>query len=46
MSLVYARTEPLGFPILLLLMFSGYLGMFLAPMVRTSFNVIGSVFRF
>ena len=46
MSLVYARTEPLGFPILLLLMFSGYLGMILSPMVRTSFNVIGSVFRF
>jgi Zn-dependent protease len=46
MSLVYARTEPLGFPILLLLMFSGALGMILAPMVRTSFSVIGSVFRF
>jgi Zn-dependent protease len=45
-SLVYARTEPLGFPILLLLMFSGLLGMILAPMVRTSFSVIGSVFRF
>ena len=35
-----------GFPILLLLMFSGYLGVILAPMVRTSFSVIGTVFRF
>jgi Zn-dependent protease len=45
-SLAYARTEPLGFPILLVLMFSGLLGMILGPMVRTSFSVIGSVFRF
>ena len=46
MSLQYSRTEPWGFPILLLLMFSGYLGVILAPMLRTSFNVIGSVFGF
>jgi Zn-dependent protease len=46
MSLQYSRLEPLGFPILLLLMFSGYLGVILAPMVRTSFSVIGTVFRF
>jgi Zn-dependent protease len=42
----YSRLEPWGFPILLLLMFSGYLGVILAPMVRTSFSVIGTVFRF
>jgi Zn-dependent protease len=46
MSGQYSRLEPWGFPILLLLMFSGYLGMILSPMVRTSFSVIGSVFRF
>ena len=46
MSLQYSRLEPWGFPILLLLMFSGYLGVFLGPMVKTSFNVIGTVFRF
>jgi Zn-dependent protease len=46
MSGQYSRLEPWGFPILLLLMFSGYLGTILSPMVRTSFNVIGTVFRF
>jgi Zn-dependent protease len=46
MSWQYSRLEPWGFPILLLLMFSGYLGTILSPMVRTSFSVIGSVFRF
>ena len=42
----YAKLEPWGFPILLLLMFTGYLGVILAPMIRTSFNIIGTVFRF
>ncbi len=42
----YSKLEPWGFPILLLLMFSGYLGVILGPMVKTSFNVIGAVFRF
>jgi len=46
MSWQYAKTEPWGFPILLLLMFSGLLGVLLAPMVKTSFRVIGAVFRF
>ncbi len=46
MSMQYSRLEPWGFPILLLLMFSGYLGIFLGPMVKTSFSVIGTVFRF
>ena len=46
MSWQYAKLEPWGFPILLLLMFSGYLGVILGPMVRTSFSVIGTVFRF
>ena len=41
----YARLEPWGFPILLLLMFTGDLGVFLGPLVRTSFNVIGTLFR-
>ena len=46
MSWQYAKTEPWGFPILLLLMFSGLLGVLLAPMVKTSFRVIVAVFRF
>jgi len=46
MSWQYAKLEPWGFPILLLLMFTGYLGVILGPMIRTSFNIIGTVFRF
>ncbi len=46
MSWQYSKLEPWGFPILLLLMFSGYLGLLLGPMVKTSFRVIGAVFRF
>ncbi len=41
----YARLEPWGFPILLLLLFTGYLGFLLGPMVRASFMVIGTVFQ-
>jgi Zn-dependent protease len=41
----YARLEPWGFPILLLLLFTGYLGFLLGPMVQASFQVIGSVFQ-
>ena len=46
MSWQYAKLEPWGFPILLLLMFTGYLGVILGPMIRASFNIIGTVFRF
>jgi Zn-dependent protease len=42
----YSRLEPWGFPILLVLMFSGALGVLLGPMVRGSFDAIGSLFRF
>src|SRR6185369_6593853 len=45
MSWQYSRSEPWGFPILLVLMATGYLGVILGPMVRTSFAVIGKVFR-
>jgi len=41
----YARLEPWGFPILLLLLFSGYLGLLLRPMVSASFHMIGTVFQ-
>jgi Zn-dependent protease len=41
----YARLEPWGFPILLLLLFSGYLGVLLRPMVDASFQLIGTVFQ-
>jgi len=46
MSWQYAKLEPWGLPILLLLMFSGYLGVILGPMLNTSFSVIGAIFRF
>jgi len=41
----YARLEPWGFPILLLLLFTGYLGFLLGPMVQASFLFIGAVFQ-
>jgi len=45
MAWQYARLEPWGFPILLLLLFSGYLGVLLRPMVNVSFQMIGTVFQ-
>ena len=45
MAWQYARLEPWGFPILLLLLFSGYLGVLLRPMVSASFQMIGTVFQ-
>jgi len=45
MAWQFARLEPWGFPILLLLLFSGYLGVLLRPMVNASFQVIGTVFQ-
>lgn len=45
MAWQYARLEPWGFPILLLLLFSGYLGVLLRPMVDASFQMIGAVLR-
>jgi Zn-dependent protease len=41
----YSRLEPWGFPILLLLMFSGYLAVLLRPVVAASYLVIGTMFR-
>ena len=41
----YAKLEPLGFPILLLLLFTSVLGVILAPMVNFSFRVLGTVFH-
>jgi Zn-dependent protease len=46
MSWQYSRLEPLGFPILFVLLFTGVLGVILGPMVRGSFDAIGSVFGF
>lgn len=45
MAWKYSRLEPWGFPILLLLMFSGYLGVLLRPVVEASYLVIGTVFQ-
>jgi len=41
----YAKLEPWGFPILLLLLFTSTLGVILGPAVNFSFRVIGTVFR-
>jgi Zn-dependent protease len=41
----YAKLEPLGFPILLLLLVTSVLGVILAPMVNFSFRVLGTVFQ-
>ena len=41
----YAKLEPWGFPILLLLLFIGALGVILAPAVNFSFRIIGTVFQ-
>ena len=41
----YSRTEPYGFPILLVLLFTNLLGAILNPMVRASIQVIETVFQ-
>ena len=41
----YARSEPLGFPILLLLIFTNVLGAILTPMVHASIGLIETIFR-
>ena len=45
MAWQYSKLEPWGFPILLLLLFSGYLGIILGPMLKASYGVIGTVFQ-
>ena len=44
-ALRYARLEPWGFPILLLLLFTSALGVILSPMVSFSYRLIGTVFH-
>lgn len=46
LALRYAKLEPWGLPILLLLLFSNALGVVLGPMLRMSFQVIETVFQF
>ena len=41
----YAKLEPWGFPILLVLLFTSALGVILAPMVNFSYRVLGTVFQ-
>lgn len=41
----YAKLEPWGFPILLLLLLTSNLGLILAPMLDFSFRVLGTVFQ-
>jgi len=41
----YAKLEPLGLPILLLLIFTSTLGVILTPLIRFSFRVIGTMFQ-
>jgi Zn-dependent protease len=41
----YAKLEPWGFPILLLLLFTSTLGLILSPMINLSYRVIGTLFQ-
>jgi Zn-dependent protease len=41
----YAKLEPWGFPILLLLLFTSALGVILSPMINLSYRVIGTLFQ-
>jgi Zn-dependent protease len=45
LALGYARLEPFGFPILLVLLFTNVLGFILYPMVTASMSVIGQLFQ-
>lgn len=45
LSISYARLEPLGFPILLVLLFTNVLGVILSPMVSRSIQLIESIFQ-
>jgi len=45
MAAGYARTEPWGFPILIVLLFTGVLGIVLSPMVRAAIGAIGTLFK-
>lgn len=42
---IYARSEPLGFPILLLLLVTNVLGAILSPMVHASIGLIEAIFQ-
>jgi Zn-dependent protease len=44
-AISYARLEPLGFPILLALLFTNVLGLILNPLIAASLQIIGTVFR-
>ncbi|OFZ73463.1 MAG: peptidase M50 [Betaproteobacteria bacterium RBG_16_64_9] len=45
LAMLYARSEPLGFPILLVLLFTNVLSAVLAPMVYASIGLIGTLFQ-
>jgi Zn-dependent protease len=45
LAMSYARLEPFGFPILLVLLFTNGLGFILYPMVNASMSVIGQLFQ-
>jgi len=45
MAWQYSKLEPWGFPILLLLLFTGYLGIILGPLVGASVRLIEAIFQ-
>jgi Zn-dependent protease len=45
LAAIYARSEPLGFPILLLLIFTNLLGAILTPLVHASIGLIEAIFQ-
>jgi Zn-dependent protease len=45
-AISYMRLEPLGFPILLVLLFTNVLGLILNPLIGASLMIIDSIFSF
>jgi Zn-dependent protease len=45
LAMSYARLEPYGFPILLVLLFTNVLGVILYPMVNASASIISAIFQ-
>jgi len=45
LALGYARLEPFGFPLLLLLLFTNVLGAIMMPMVNASIGLIEAIFQ-
>ncbi|MFI4918137.1 MAG: site-2 protease family protein [Legionellales bacterium] len=45
-AIAYARVEPYGFLLLIILMFTGVLGAILTPLINGSFSLLSAIFQF